>query len=251
MDLQSFATGQVIAAALVFARLGTALMFMPGFGEAQIPPRIRLSVALLIALALAPALQVPPVPADNLVTVAGLMAAETTVGLWIGVCARILLSALHMAGSQIGYSMGLANAFAPGIGAFEGATAVAGFLLVAAVATIFATDTHHVMIRALVHSYTILPFGGLMPGDMAREIARVVAGSFRIGATLAAPFFVMGLLLNLGLGLANRMLPSLAVFFIAAPGLIAVGLAVLALAVPAMLSGFVLRLAEWLGLLVF
>ena len=90
-----------------------------------------------------------------------------------------------------------------------------------------------------------------MAGDLAREMARLVAGSLRIGVTLAAPFFVMGLLLNLGLGLANRMLPSLPVFFVAASGLIAAGFAILALAVPAILQNFILRFNEWLGVLVF
>ena len=246
-------TGQLTGVLLVFARLGTAIAFLPGFGEIQVAPRIRLAIAVLITLALRPALPVPDLAPDSLAVVARLVISESLIGLWFGLSARILLSALHFAGSQIGYAAGLSNAFAGGqaAGGFEGATMVAGFLLVAAVATIFATNTHHLMIRALILSYDVMPFGGLMIGDMAREIVRLATGSLRIGITLAAPFFVMGLLLNLGLGLANRMLPSLPVFFVAGSGLIAAGFAILALAVPAMLEGFVTRFAEWLGLLVF
>lgn len=250
--LSGFLTGQLTGFLLVFARLGTAVAFLPGFGEVQVAARIRLAFALVLCLALMPAVPVPPIAPDNFLIIVRLLVTESLVGLWIGLSARILLSALHFAGSQIGYASGLSNAFATGgVGGFEGATMVAGFLLVAAVAAIFATNTHHVMIRALVHSYAILPFGGILLGDLAQQMTRLVAGTLKIGVTLAAPFFVMGLLLNLGLGLANRMLPSLPVFFVAASGLIAAGLAILAAAVPAILQAFVARFSEWLGLLVF
>lgn len=250
--LAAFLTGQLTGLLLVFARLGTAIAYLPGFGEIQVPTRMRLALAVLICLAVRPAVPVPALVPDNFLMVARLLVTESLVGLWIGLSARILLSALHFAGSQIGYASGLSNAFATGgVGGFEGATMVAGFLLVAAVATLFATNTHHVMIRALVFSYEILPFGGLMLSDLAHEMTRLVSGTLRIGVTLAAPFFIMGLLLNLGLGLANRMLPSLPVFFVAASGLITAGLAILAVAIPSILEAFVTRFSNWLGLLVF
>ena len=34
---------------LVFTRTGAALMVMPGFGEAYVPPRVRLLIALAIS----------------------------------------------------------------------------------------------------------------------------------------------------------------------------------------------------------
>jgi flagellar biosynthetic protein FliR len=90
-----------------------------------------------------------------------------------------------------------------------------------------------------------------MPGDLAEQIARAVASSFWIGVSITAPFYVMGLLLNLGLGLANKMMPTLPVFFVAVPVLIAAGLLVLALSGPALFSGFLDAFAEWLGRLTF
>ena len=41
-SLQLFATAQVFTFMLVFARVGTAIMMMPGYGEQSIPPNIRL-----------------------------------------------------------------------------------------------------------------------------------------------------------------------------------------------------------------
>ena len=39
---------------LVFARIGAMVMLMPGFGEANIPVRIKLSIALLLTLIILP-----------------------------------------------------------------------------------------------------------------------------------------------------------------------------------------------------
>lgn len=50
--MDAFATAdQVWAGALIFARIGAILMLLPGFGEAYVSPRIRLSLALKIGRA--------------------------------------------------------------------------------------------------------------------------------------------------------------------------------------------------------
>ncbi|WP_201722457.1 flagellar biosynthetic protein FliR, partial [Sulfitobacter sp. HI0129] len=60
------------------------------------------------------------------------------------------------------------------------------------------------------------------------------------------PFYIAGLVLNVGMGLANRMMATLQVFFIAQPLLIGSALALLVLAIPTMMRGFLEPFAEWL-----
>lgn len=247
MTLDTYVAGLIFGYVLVVARIGGALMFMPGFGEAQIPLRARISLALVLCAALYPATPIAAEMPDTTVGVAQMLASEATVGIWIGLVARVLLSAMDFAGYQVGQVSGLANAFGPSLGAFEGATLVATLLLLGAVAIIFATDAHHVILRGLMMSYAVFPPGPLMPGDMAEQIVRAGARSLYIGTAVAAPFFVMGVILNLGMGLANRMMPQLPVFFVGASLLIASGLFVLAVAVPSMLEFFVSQFTDWLG----
>lgn len=247
MGLEAFVSGQVMGFLLVVARLGSALIFMPGFGDSFIFARARLALALVVCLALYPATPVPPISPDQPALIAGLMAAEVTVGLWIGLTARILFSALELAGAQIGQVSGLANAFGPSLGSFQGATMVATFLMIGGLALLFATNTHYLIIRALLYSYDVFPFGKVILGDMASQTVKAVSASFYIGLTLAAPFLVMGMILNLGLGLANRMMPNLPVFFVAGSVLIGAGLLVLAIASPSLLRVFIDRFGEWFG----
>lgn len=251
MELDAFLTSQFLAVGLVFARMGSALAFMPGFGERMIALRFRLLLALALSAALAPATPVDALLLDGPLMLLPILAIEVTLGIWIGTTARIVMSALQFAGYQIGLVSGLANAFAPDTGAFQGSTMIADALMMAGVALIFATDLHHLMLDAILMSYDLFPPGQIMPADLAEQSVKAVAASFYIGFALAVPFHVMGLVLNLGMGLTNRMMPALPVFFVATPVLIGAGLFVLIVAAPAMLDGFIQRFAGWLGLLTF
>jgi len=251
MDQSAFLTSQLMAYVLVFARLGSVMVFMPGFGESNVPVRYRLMLALVLCAALLPATPVGPMDLGAPLALVPVLGLEVTLGLWIGLTARIIMTAMQFAGYQIGLVSGLANAFAPSMGSFQGATLIASALMMAAAALIFVTDLHHVIIGALLMSYQVFPVGRIMPGDLAEQTVRAAGMSLYLGVSLAAPFYAMGLVLNVGLGLANRMMPTLPVFFVAAPVLIASGLFVLVMAAPFMLRGFLEHFADWLGLLSF
>lgn len=246
MDFNAFTADLILGYIVVVARLGSALMFLPGFGETQIPVRARLSFALVLCAALYPVVPIDAQLPQEPIALVGLLAAEVTIGLWIGLTARVLLTAMQFAGFQIGQVSGLANAFGPSLGSFEGATLVATLLLLATVVLIFITNTHHLILRALLDSYVVFPPGVIISGDLASQIVKAVGHSFYIGTAISAPFFVMGVIINLGMGLANRMMPQLPVFFVAASILIGVGLLILAVAMPSMLEFFIQDFQEWL-----
>ncbi|MGH1466635.1 MAG: flagellar biosynthetic protein FliR [Cognatishimia sp.] len=247
MSLEEFVASLIFGYVLVVARIGSAMLFLPAFGETQIPLRARLSFALVLCLALYPIVPTagiaPQAPAEMFV----LLASEVTVGLWIGLVARVLLSAMQFAGYQVGQVSGLANAFGPSLGSFEGATLVASLLIIGSVALIFITDTHHIILRGLIESYVVFPPGPQITGDFAQQMVKAGSHSLYIGTAIAAPFFVMGVILNLGMGLANRMMPQLPVFFVAAAILIAVGLLIFSVAIPSMIEFFLSDFITWFG----
>ena len=101
--MDSYATAQqVFAAGLVFARLGAIVMLIPGIGEGYVPPRIRLSLALAMALMLFPVVggSVPPMPHD-VSGVAGAVIKETLIGLMLGAILRMFMTSLITAGEVI------------------------------------------------------------------------------------------------------------------------------------------------------
>jgi flagellar biosynthetic protein FliR len=245
VSLDEYASTLIFGYLLVFARLGAVLMYVPSFGESQIPVRARLSFAIVLCAALYPITPIAANIPDSVVTMALLLGSEVTIGLWVGLTARVLLSAMHFAGYQVGQVSGLANAFGPSLGSFEGATLVATLLLLSAVTAIFATDAHHIILRGLLETYQVFPVGFLLSGDLVQQIARAGAHSLYVGTLVSAPFFVMGVVLNLGMGLTNRMMPQMPVFFVSASILIGFGLFVLAAAAPSMLEFFIEDFGNW------
>lgn len=233
-QLNALLTGGVFSLILVFARVGSALMLLPGFGDGYVPGRVRLFLAIGFSMVIAPTLggklPGPPANAAGLIVLVGV---EAVVGLFLGTVARILVNALEVGGQIVAQQIGLASAalFNPQMA--TQASLPGNLLSMAAVLLIFITDLDHMLLRALIASYDAFPVGPSLPaGDMSNVIARAVAESFLIGAQIAAPFLVVGLLLFSGLGLLARLMPQVQIFFVAMPLQVAVGLSVFGAIVP-------------------
>lgn len=240
MTLPQLLPAELFAFFLVFARVGAALMLMPGFGEIYVPARVRLIVAGGLTLVLTPVMTqgLPALPAEPLgITV--LLAGETMVGAFLGLIGRVILSALNTAGTIMAFQSGIASALGYDPVAAEQSAVPAMFLSTAGLLLVFVADLHHVMLRALAASYNVLPAGGPPPVDAFSQVmARLVADCFVLGVQLAAPFIVVGLVFYLGVGLLARLMPQVQVFFVAMPVQIFIGFAVFALTAGVMLTWF-------------
>ena len=233
--LQSFVVGEIFGYLLVFARIGAGLMMLPGIGEAYVTPRIRLMLALLITLIVLPAVasDLPALP-DSPIALALLLVGEIIIGIFLGMLSRLMLVAFDIAGMIISFHLSLANAFVFNPAAASQGSIVGAFLLITAMLLIFITDLHHLMILTVIDSYGLFQVGVMPPiDDMAHTITRFLADSFELALRIAAPFVIVGLVLNLGMGLISRLMPQIMIFFVAMPVQILLGMTVLALTVSA------------------
>lgn len=217
--LNDILTADVFAIGLVFARIGAAMMLLPGFAESYVSPRIRLLLALALSAVVTPVVSqhIPPMP-PSLLAATALIIGEVIYGLFLGGMTRMLISALHVAGVVIGFQTSLANAtFFDPSNSQQGAL-IAAFFNILGVFMIFVTDLHHLMLMAIADSYTLFKPGGPIPlGSFSEILTRVLADSFKLGIQLAAPFLVVGTVFYAGLGLLGRLMPQVQVFFIAIP----------------------------------
>ena len=170
---------------LLLSRLGAAAMIAPGLGEADVPVRIRLAVALALVPLLLPLLagQLPPQPEDIPGTLR-LVVTELLVGLWIGSLARVVAMALSVAFQIVALAMGLASVLAPD--AQMGAqTAILGRLgSLATAVLVLSTGLYAQPLRALADSYEVLPPGVLqvvtgVPGAADAQV-EVLSGAAQL-----------------------------------------------------------------------
>lgn len=242
--MEPYATSeQVWQGALIFARIGAVLMMLPGIGESYVPPRIRLSLALVVSLALWPVLAnlLPALPV-SVGGMAGWIIREVIVGLMIGALLRGFTTALSTAGEIVALQTTLAFAqTANPMQAQPGAT-LAAFLMLLGTTLVFATNTHHLFIAGLVGSYELIaPTRPLVTGDFAELAIRTLGDAFMLGVQLSAPLLVFALIFNIASGLIGRVMPQFQVFFAAAPLSIILGLSVFALSLGVMGTVFIDR----------
>lgn len=231
---------------LVFARIGSIVMLLPGFAEAYVAVPVRLAIALAIVLAVAPGIvsTLPPLP-DQPLALFAILGLEIAIGLFIGTLVRLLMSALQVAGTVIALQSGLGSAtfFDPAQG--EQSAIFANLLALMGVVAIFAADLHLMLLRATGDSYALFPPGGAVPFSGFAEVAgRFVAGSFLLGVQISAPFIVYGLVFNTGLGLLQRLMPALQMFMVIVPVQIVVAFALFALSVGAGMVWFLDHLED-------
>jgi flagellar biosynthetic protein FliR len=232
--MEHYATAQqVFAGGLVFARLGAIVMLIPGIGETFIPVRIRLSLALLLALVLFPLVggAVPKIPVD----VSGVALAiikETAIGLFIGGILRFFMSSLAAAGEIMSIQTTLAFAQTANPTEAAPSTTLGTFLGLMGILLIMTTNLHHLFLSAIVRSYTIFPFTKAIPLADAKDLAvQTVSRSFALGLQLAAPVVAASLIFNIATGLVGRVMPQFQIFFVATPLMVLLGLSVFALSI--------------------
>ncbi len=223
---------ELVAAALVFARVGGCIMVLPAFGEAFVSPRIRLAIALAITLLLVPVvgadLSRPP---DDAALFLALLQ-ELLIGTALGLAARFALAAMNLAGTIIALQSALAAAafFDPHQGTQSALTS--NFLTTAGLTLLLVVDGHHYLLWGLARSFDVTPQLAIYPAaDFADLLLRTSADLFVAAVRIAAPVILVTTVINLTFGFFSRLVPGIQVFFIALP------LQVLA-AVGALLVGF-------------
>jgi flagellar biosynthetic protein FliR len=225
---------------LIFARTGTMVMLLPGLGEQNISARLRLTIAIVLAAVLLPLhSKAYPIDAGALGPAIVMLVEEIIIGAVLGLTARLTISALEVAGSVIAQQLGLGFVTAVDPTQGEQGVLIGTFLTMLGVTLFFATDMHYLVIAALNDSYTLFAPGEVpATGDVAALVTKTVAGAFRVGIQLSAPFLVFGLLFNLGLGVLSRLMPQMQVFFIALPLSILLGFVFLVLLLGTMMGSF-------------
>ena len=193
---------------------------LPAIGEAVVPPRIRLGLALMLALCLAPtalADALPPLPA-TVGEMGGQMFKELFIGLALGAILQVMMVALDIAGEIMAIQTTLAFAQTANPSEAQPGASIASFLGVMGLALIFATNLDHLFIAAMARSYTLFPpTKPVLTADWAMLAIKTVSETFSLGIQLAAPVIVFSLVFNIATGLIGRLMPQFQIFFAASP----------------------------------
>jgi flagellar biosynthetic protein FliR len=247
MSLDSALLGEFV----IFCRVGSCIMTLPGFSASHIPVRIRLYAAFAATLALSPLLwdSIERVVIDApLSQILPVILGELLLGSLIGLSARLFFLALEALATFVAMTIGLGNLLGSIAGDSEASPAMASFVVLCATVLIFVSDQHFLVIEGLFTSYRTMPITGLPEtAFIAKHFLRALEESFFLALRICSPFLLFGVTINFGFGILNRMAPQAQVYFLTTPLLIALGLYLFAQISHDLFSGFSNEFGSWLA----
>ena len=205
----------------------------PLFGNASVPPTVKILLGVLLATIIGPT--VPALPATDPMSLAGLLilVQEMLIGLAMGFTIRIVFAAVEMAGeiSSLTMGLGFATLFDPQ--SHGRSTAISQFLSLLATLAFLAVNAHLVLLSALAESFISLPISASpINGAGFREMAHWGGTIFSSGVQISLPIVAALLITNIALGILTRAAPQLNLFGIGFPITLGVGLLVIGMTLP-------------------
>jgi flagellar biosynthetic protein FliR len=205
----------------------------PLFGNAAVPVSMKVTLGVLLAAIIAPA--IPALPAADPMSMAGLLILlqEMLIGLAMGFAMRIVFAAIEMAGEVSSLTMGLGFATFFDPMSSGRSSAVSQFLALIATMVFLAANAHLVLLQALAESFITMPVSATpMSAGAPLELARWGARIFSAGLQLSLPIVAALLITQVALGILTRAAPQLNIFGVGFPVTLGVGLLVISLSLP-------------------
>ncbi len=205
--------------ALVLVRILPMVVFTPVFGGQAVPARFRFGLAVVVALGFVPGFfPVVPLAASTGVYML-LVAKEAVVGLTLAMYILVLFQSIAAAGSLVGLSGGTTSSVVhdPYVGGQQ--SVIGNFKMQLAIVLFLTLGGHRILFGALGDSFVTIQPGEVMParfvdGAMSTTMIALVSNLFVVAVQIAAPVIIVIFLLDVCLGLINRVAPQIQVFFL-------------------------------------
>lgn len=226
---------------LVLARVAGVVGVAPVFGNRAIPNQVKVGLALVLTLLLAP-MQAQAAGGGTVpgwITLAVAMSGEVLVGLLMGFAGMVVFSAVQIASRLIGVQLGLGMPGTMDPMWTESGSFLDTFYGMLALIVFLSIGGHYLIITALSRSFDLVPVGtyGLRAATGANLVA-LSSAAFTTALHLAIAAVGTMLLTDMTMGLVVRTIPQMNVFSVGMPVKIIIGLLVLSALMPWTLAGF-------------
>lgn len=214
---------------LILTRVTAFFVTVPLFSYRSIPTTQRIIFGALLAWMMVYAVDIPDIEIDGAYLL--LIVKEAMTGLFIGIIAFIVMSAIQIAGGFIDFQMGfaIANVIDPQTGAQS--PLLGQFFNSLALLLLLALNGHHMLLDGIFYSYQFIPADQLWPafGDerLIEFVVKTFVSVFAIAFQMSLPIVATLFLVDLALGITARAVPQLNIFVVGFPIKIGVSFIVL------------------------
>lgn len=210
-------TLQVQVFMFIFARITSFIVVVPGFSHKALPNSAKIFLSLILSLMVYQSIPGIAIYEETLLFILGI-AREIIIGLAMGYSAKLIFTAVEMAGQlidfQVGYSMGAV--YDPMSGATSSYYGKIFYWM--SIMVFFMLDFHHALIRSLMDSFSVAVPGAVGFGGLNLQgILYLFSYSFKIAFSIAAPMVIVLLVIDIVMGLISRSVPQINVFMLGMP----------------------------------
>jgi flagellar biosynthetic protein FliR len=246
MVFESWSPSELLSFFMVLIRISTLIMLLPLFGDKVIPANVKILLALTFSAVIFPVLRSGGVirieDAEVWTSSSGklilTLAGELLVGVGVGFASQLVFHAIQIAGDFMSQLMGfsMASMYDPHM---ETQTVVLGQMFGAlAMLTFLALDGHHLLFRAMVETFHLIPQGGAgLSEAFKNSMLKMVANTLLFGIQLSAPMAACMLLVNIVYGVLGKALPQLNILTLSMASSALIGGFVLLVTYPGIQSG--------------
>jgi flagellar biosynthetic protein FliR len=239
-----------LAVFILFCRIGGCLLMMPGFCSPRIPVQVRLFIAIAVTLTITPIILTPVqtlLAGASPIVLARLFIWETLIGIMIGLLGRLFFLALETIAMAMAMAIGLASVLGSPFEEGDPMPPIVNLITLAATVLLFATDQHWEVFRGLIASYTAMPVADGFGAQFSLiQLTEGLSRSFFVALRIGSPFIIFSIVVNVAIGLTNKLVPQIPVYFISMPFVVAAGLILLYFSGKQLMEVFIASFSSWL-----
>ena len=213
---------------LVFTRITGLLQSAPFFSTVKSPTMTKLWFAALIAFILYPLVHASKayITPRNITEFIILIIFEFLIGYLIGFIANFILEGIRMTGNILSIQTGLSisEALDPATGVSS--NEISRIYIYLATLIFLATGAYQFLFITLYGSFNTIPIGTFLFFDeeIIKSVLVLFGQLFKIGFGVALPIFAVLLILDILLGMMNKVMPQMNIFMVSIPLKIYLGL---------------------------
>ncbi|MBI1822288.1 MAG: flagellar biosynthetic protein FliR [Nitrospirae bacterium] len=211
----------------IMTRVSSFMAALPILDGKSVPHSVKILLVLSIAFVLFPVVHVN-LPSPGLFDWFIAFLREALIGLLMGFGTRVVFAAVELGGELSGLQMGLnaANLYDPA--SSRQVSLIGKFEVFIAVMIFFGVNAHHIVLEALVSSFSI-PYQPevSVSSSLAHYLIRVTGEMFVLGMKIGIPVLMTLLMTTVAMGILSRVVPQINIFFLSFPLTIGLGLLIL------------------------
>ncbi len=221
-------TAQLTLFSLIMMRMSGFILLNPLFGRRNIPMIVKMGLIIVLTFTIYSASVDSAFEIASAFELGFLLMKEFAVGYVIGYAMELFFFAITFGGYIIDFQLGLtmATVYDPQSNA---QIAVTGSVLQTwFVLLFFATDAHLALMKILFTSAEIVPYGGIIVNaGLAKRMIDIFLQCVELGIRLSLPMLAAEFLVQVGIGIMNKVVPQISIFVINIQLKIIVGLGLL------------------------